>query len=49
MSNLIIETAVTEEKAVEGLAAALGVEVEEDRESEGEEGGRGTQRALEAL
>ena len=31
MSNLIIETALTEEKAVEGLAAALGVEVEEDR------------------
>ena len=49
MSNLIIETAVTEEKAVEGIAAALGVEVEEDRESEREEEGRGTQRALEAL
>ena len=49
MSNLIIETAGTEEEAVEGLAAALGMDVEEDRESEGEEGGGGTQRALEAL
>ena len=30
-------------------AAALGMEVEEDRDSEGEEGGEGTQRALGAL
>ena len=49
MNNLIIETAGTEEEAAEGLAAALGMEVEEDMESEGEEGGGGTQRALEAL
>ena len=49
MSNLIIETAVTEEEAAEGLAAALGMEVEECRRSEGEEGGGGTQRELEAL
>ena len=31
------------------MEAALGMEVEVDRESEGEEGGGGTQRALEAL
>ena len=34
ISNLTIETAGTEEEAAEGLAAALGMEVEEDRESE---------------
>ena len=54
MDNLNIETAVTEEEAAEGLEAALGIsthemEVEGDGESEGEEGGGGTQRALEAL
>ena len=49
MSNLIIETAGTEEEEAGGIAAALGMEVEVDRESEGEEGGGGTQRALEAL
>ena len=38
-----------EEEAAEGLAAALGMEIEEDRGSEGEEGGDGTQRALGAL
>ena len=49
MHNLNIETAATGEEAEEGLAAALGMEVEEDRGSEGEEGGGGTQQALEAL
>ena len=49
MTNLRIETAGTEEEAVEGLATSLEIEVEEDRESEGEEGGGGTQRALGAL
>ena len=32
MSNLIIETATTEEEAAEGLAAALEMEVEGERE-----------------
>ena len=49
IDNLTIETAGTEGKAEEGLAAALEMEVEVDRESEGEEGGGGTQWALEAL
>ena len=49
MSNLIIETVGTDEEAAEGLAAALGMEVEEERGIKGEEGGGGTQRALEAL
>ena len=48
MNNLTIETAGTEEEAAEGLEVALEMEVEE-RGSEGEEGGGGTQRALEAL
>ena len=39
----------TEEEAAEVLEAVLGMEVEEDRDSEGEEGGDGTQRALGAL
>ena len=47
--NLNIETATTEEEAAEGLAAALDMEVEEERDSEGREEGGGTQRALEAL
>ena len=47
--NLSIETAGMEEEAVEGLVAALGMEAEEDRESDGEEEGGGTQRALGAL
>ena len=47
--KLTIETAGTEEEAADGLKAALGMEVEEDRDSEGEEGGEGTQRALGAL
>ena len=49
MHNLNIETAATEEEATEGLAAALGIEVEEDRGSKGYEDDGGTQRALEAL
>ena len=36
LNNLNIETAVTEEEAAEGLEASLGIEVEEDRGSEGE-------------
>ena len=49
INNLSIDTARTEEEAAEGLASALGMEVEVDRGSEGEEGGGGTQRTLEAL
>ena len=41
-NNLTIETAGSEEKADEGLAAALEMEVEVDWGSEGEEGGGGT-------
>ena len=52
--NLNIDTAGTEELAAEVLEVALGVStqemvVEEDRGSEGEEEGGGTQRALGAL
>ena len=49
LDNLTIETAGTEKEAEEGLAVALEIEVEEERGSEGEEGGGGTQRELEAL
>ena len=49
INNLTIETAGTEEEAEEGLVAALEMKVEGERGREGEEGGRGTQRALEAL
>ena len=49
LNNLSIETAGTEEEAAEGLVSALGMEAEEDRESDGEEEGGGTQRALGAL
>ena len=49
IDNLKIETAGTEEEAEEGLASALEMEVEVDRDLDGEEGGGGTQRALEAL
>ena len=49
LNNLTIEIAGTEEEAEEGLAVALDMEVEGDRESEGKEGGGGTQRAMEAL
>ena len=48
MNDLTIEAAGTEEEAAEGLEATLEIEVEE-RGSEGEEGGGGTQRELEAL
>ena len=47
--NLTIETAGTKEEAAEGLAEALGMEVEEDVGNEGEEEGGRTQRALEFL
>ena len=52
IDNLTIKTAVIEEEAAEGLDAALEtqeMEVEGYGGSEGEEGGGGTQRALEAL
>ena len=49
INNLTIETTGTEEETADGLEAALGMDVEEDRDSEGEEGGEGTQRALGAL
>ena len=49
INNLRIETAGTEEEATEGMAEALRMEGVEDEGSEGEEGGGGTQRALEAL
>ena len=39
----------TEEEATEQLTAALEMEVEEDRDGKGEEGGDGTERALGAL
>ena len=52
--NLSIETASTEEEAAERLESALGIstqemEVEGDRGIEVEEGGGGTQQALETL
>ena len=46
LNNLTIETARTEEEAAENLDVALGMEVEEDRRREGEEGGDGNQREL---
>ena len=49
LNNLTIETTGTEEEVAEHLEAALGMNVEEDGGSEGEEGGEGTQRALGAL
>ena len=49
LNNLTIETTVTEEEAAEHLDAALGMEVDADSDSEGEEGGDRTQRALGAL
>ena len=49
INNLRIETAGTEEEATEGMTEALQLEGVEDEEREGEEGGGGTQRALEAL
>ena len=47
--NLTIETAGTQEKAEEGLAAAMKMKVEEYEGSEDEEVGGGTQGELEAL
>ena len=49
INNLTIETVVTEEEAADGLKAALGMEVEETGEGEGEEGVEGTQTELGAL
>ena len=54
LNNLTIKTAGTAEEAAEGLEVALGMatqemEVEEDRGSDGEDEGRGNQRALGAL
>ena len=49
LTNQNIDTAGTEEEAADGLEAALGMEMEEDRGSEGEEGGEGTLRLLGAL
>ena len=52
MDILNIETVVTKEEAAEGLETALAtqeMDVEGDGGREGEEGGGGTQRALEAL
>ena len=49
ISNLRIETAGTEEEAAEHFVAALGMEVEAERRSKGEDEGGGTQRALGAL
>ena len=49
LNNFTIQKTVTEEEAAEHLKEALGMEVEADRGSEGEEGGDGTQRSLEIL
>ena len=49
LGNLTIETKVTQEEAEEGLIAALEINMEGDRESEGEEGDGGTQRSMEAF
>ena len=49
LNNLNIEMVVTDEEAVDGLEAALGMEVEEDKDIEDEEGGEGTQRTWEPL
>ena len=49
INNLRIETAGTEEEAAEHFEAALGMEVEAERRSKGEDEGGGTQRALGAL
>ena len=51
LNNLTIETAGTEEEAVESLGAALSMEMEVNGEGEveGEEGVEGTQRSMGAL
>ena len=46
LTNLNIETAGTQEEAADGLEAALWMELKEDRDSKGEKGGDGTQKAL---
>ena len=49
LNNPRTDMAGTEKEAMEGLAASLAIELEDDRWSEREEGGGGTQRALGAL
>ena len=49
LTNLKIETEVTEEEETVGFESTLGMEVEEVSESEGEERGEGTRQALVAL
>ena len=49
LNNLTIETVGTEEEAAEGLTAALGMEIEEDRGGEREDEGGWAQRSLGAL
>ena len=49
ITNLTIDTAVTEEEAADTLEAEIGVEVEEDEDSDGEEGDDRTQSELGAL
>ena len=49
LNNLTIETEGTKDEAAEHLETALGMEVEAEIGSKGEEGGDGTQRALVAL
>ena len=49
LQKLIIERAGTEEEVAEGLAEALRMDGVEDEGSEGEKGGGGDLRALEAL
>ena len=49
LNYLTIETGKTEKEAEDGLEEALGMDTQEDVGSKGEEGGGGTQQALEAL
>ena len=49
INNLTIETAGTEEEATEQQTSALEMEFEEDRGTEGKEGGEGSSRELGAL
>ena len=48
LNNLNIDTAITEEEAADSLEAALGMELEEDRDSNDKEGDKRNQRALRA-
>ena len=49
LNNLNIKMAVTEKEATDGLEATLGMEVEEDRDREVEEGVEDTQQTLGSL